>query len=613
MLKIRLLGRPEFFWNDERLSNLNTHHFEALIGGVLVQRDHRLPRTTFSTCLWPAHEEPMALRNLRQMLHRFRNVWPESEDWLDFERDELIWRARTDFWLDLAQLEVLLKKAPSVSRLEELLELWRGTLMERHTERWITPRRRALEQAVQNYLQIGLDYGQSHQDDRLCALCLQGLLRLNPDYEDGWRRLGTYQAKQGDLAQVRATWDEWRSRMSQPGRPGPDPAIDRDFRELVHSLVQSSSGVPFTEIPIGRENEWNTLETIWSGAHWGKAGWALLHGDMGVGKSLLADKFRARVSTSGVRTVRITCNEDLCLSPYSACRMLLQALPLHEIPAILLQPLSLLLPPGHPTVVQDRTAESFYSLFHLQSLHFAMQEVLRSLTPLLVIVDDAHWCDEESLAVFSGLLMGSDPLRLMVIFIQNTMAMTPLNATLQRQIASLKRRTPGWEVHLPPLKERQLLMVARLLVGERTPVESLQLVLHQSEGNPLLLQALLCERGELNGAPIRSAAHFRQCLWSYLNALPVAAQRLLTAASMLEGPLKPKALARLHEEEGAFVELLELLVTAGFLREHADQTFTFATQVREAIEEHLSTSRRRYLLRTPQQHALYSTLSAPES
>ncbi len=146
---------------------------------------------------------------------------------------------------------------------------------------------------------------------------------------------------------------------------------------------------------LGRDSELATLERLLDGARRGRSAHLVVHGDPGVGKTVLINEVAKRASDFRVLTIRPLESESEL--PFAGVADLMRPI-LHlidRIPEPQAEALSGAIALGPPTP-GDRFAVAAATLSMLASA--------AERRPLLAIVDDAHWLDAPSreAVVFSG-------------------------------------------------------------------------------------------------------------------------------------------------------------------------------------------------------------------
>ncbi|WP_280434061.1 helix-turn-helix transcriptional regulator [Nocardia carnea] len=235
--------------------------------------------------------------------------------------------------------------------------------------------------------------------------------------------------------------------ISRPSSPGPDTAATL----------------------YGRQQERGALAALMARAQAGNGGFAVVHGEPGIGKSALLDDV-ARAA-AGMRVLRVTCVEWESDLGYATLHHLLKpALELlHRLPepqaAALRAVFGLADGP-----IPDRFLVGLATLSLLSELAEG--------NPLLCIVDDAHWAADASINVLE--------------FVARRLDTEPIALVLAARAHEGRRLERAGAVDLPLagldcLSARQLLVEQ---VGTRLTPSQREVVLNATAGNPLAIREL---------------------------------------------------------------------------------------------------------------------------
>lgn len=168
-------------------------------------------------------------------------------------------------------------------------------------------------------------------------------------------------------------------------------------------------------------------------------------------------------------------------------------------------------------LVAEHDGSSSFEL--ARSLHAALHETLRD--PLLILVDDAEWLDEQSQEVLGYIVRRA-------------------GGSALRVVMALSEVSPGAALDgiptlpLAPLTISSMLRLGRELVGARASAVTLEITARMSEGNPLALVSILgaLTEAELDGRaplgmPLRPGRDLSEAIAPRLRALGSAAQQVL--------------------------------------------------------------------------------------
>ena len=299
-------------------------------------------------------------------------------------------------------------------------------------------------------------------------------------------------------------------------------------------LNPEMSGRASSPVLVGRDEQMAALDAAFASARQGGPSAVLLGGEAGVGKSRLVSEFSRTAAEAGARVLTGGCLElgtdGLPFAPFTAVlRDLVHEMGADAVAAMLpgrtTRGLARLLPElGEPDTGGD-PAEARARLF---------EEVLRALeyltrhSPVVLMIEDAHWADRSSrdlLTFLIGNQRAISGLLIVVTFrsdeLHRTHPLRPLLASLDR-IAWVER------IDLPRLTRHDTGELIAGILGRQPAGDLADALYHRSEGNPLFIEALLCCDGELYPELPES---LRDLLLDSVRRLPEDTQEVLRVAS----------------------------------------------------------------------------------
>jgi DNA-binding CsgD family transcriptional regulator len=256
-------------------------------------------------------------------------------------------------------------------------------------------------------------------------------------------------------------------------------------------------------ILVGRAEEVALLETALATVRQGRGQVVLVAGEAGIGKSRLVGELCQRAQASGFTVLNGYCFEDDLVFPYAPLVDALRAfLALQPASAIatrlgllaaelvkLLPELTLTIPTLQPTPALDPEAEK-RRLFEALLQFFSQLTQGQPPAPLLLILEDLHWCDETSLDFLRLLArrITSYPILLVVSYRRDES--TP---ALQQWVIQLERGRLAHEIHLRPLPEPAVETLLQAIFDLKRPVraEFLAVLYRLTEGNPFFVEEVL--------------------------------------------------------------------------------------------------------------------------
>jgi DNA-binding CsgD family transcriptional regulator len=333
------------------------------------------------------------------------------------------------------------------------------------------------------------------------------------------------------------------------------------------------------------------LEAAFVSVRQGGPSAVLLGGEAGVGKSRLVSDFSRTAASAGARVLTGGCLElgtdGLPFAPFTAVlRDLVHEMGADAVASMLpgrtTRGLARLLPElGEPDTGGD-PAEARARLF---------EEVLRALehltrhSPVVLVIEDAHWADRSSRDLMTFLIGNQRSLSGLLIVV--TFRSDELHRThpLRPLLASLDRIAWVERIELPRLTRQDTSELAVRILGREPDEELAEALYHRSEGNPLFVEALLCCDGELSHELPES---LRDLLLESVRRLPEDTQEVLRVASAGGGATGHALLAEVCGlDDAALTRAVRPAVIANVLHPRGDGYAFRHELIREAVHEDL--------------------------
>ncbi len=184
---------------------------------------------------------------------------------------------------------------------------------------------------------------------------------------------------------------------------------------------------PLSSIPVsgfvGRDREWSELSTAWRAVSEGQRRVILVGGEAGAGKTRLAFEFARWCATNGATVVLGVCDAELTLpcQPWvQILDQLVRAMPSGVLTDLSddLAEISVLVPQLERAMSAPRRARTDdpqterYRLFHSVTAFLAAVTAERAL---VVVIDDLHWADTQTLALLRHVAGSGELTNLLVI------------------------------------------------------------------------------------------------------------------------------------------------------------------------------------------------------
>ena len=259
-------------------------------------------------------------------------------------------------------------------------------------------------------------------------------------------------------------------------------------------------------VTIGRAHERDALSQLIDRTRSGRGQVALVSGEAGIGKSRLVAETKAKAASEDFLLLQGTCFQMDNSYPYAPLLDMLRTsvatIPLMENPDPIVLEFARLLPELQfsstdtlPAPLSDPEQEK-RRLFAALTRFF--KERARQ-QPVLLVIEDLHWCDDISLEFLLSLARSCVALPLLLLM---TYRNDEIQQGLQRFLAQLDRARLSQELQLAPLtfSDVDAMLEAMFDLPEGEQASLLDLIYPLTEGNPFFVEEVLTSlvpRGEL--------------------------------------------------------------------------------------------------------------------
>jgi DNA-binding SARP family transcriptional activator/tetratricopeptide (TPR) repeat protein len=449
MLRVSVLGGQQI--TDDRGDGVRVRSSRALalVAYLAVHPGVPHSRQQIAGLLWPESGDAQALTNLRRELHHLRQVLGEDGSLRVTARD-LCWVDTPGCHADVRAFDTGRLAALAAAEAAdddavarhgaEALACYRGDLLPGVYDDWATEARTRLERQCVELCDL-VSAARARSGDLTGAVAAaRRRIELQPLEETGYRVLIGLLADMGDRAAAVSAYHHCASvlerelgvlpddatraafhRLMSRARPGPGAAPDPPAAAGTARVAERAAGRPGQpRAPlIGRSAELQVLTGIWQAAAAGRRGVVLVAGGAGVGKTRLVTESAELARRQGAVVVSTQCFAApgrLALAPVADWLRH----PVVRAAAATLDPpwraeVARLLPdqgiPGHDPR-PDTIADAWQRHRFFEGLARALIAVDR---PLLLILDNVQWCDQETLDFITFCLgLAGDETRLLV-------------------------------------------------------------------------------------------------------------------------------------------------------------------------------------------------------
>lgn len=634
-LKIRLLGGFEVVAEDGTVLSLATRKAEALIALLAIRPGQVWSRDKICALLWPDVPAVQARHSLRNAVLKARKVLPSPV---------LKTRGRTLFLdplaieVDAAELATRLAEG-SASALRRASALYLGDLLEgllipeEPFEHWLRFEREELRsltvQGLSRLTELHTRAGELGAAREACAQ----LLKLDPLREEAHRSLMRLYSRQGQRSAALQQYQ--RLARTLRSELGTEP--ESETEQLLVELSQTPHGAAIQAPPptlrageemaatsdgpaanaaehygcampmIGREAELAALTETYERTQKRRSRVALVLGEAGIGKTRLIEHFAGEAAARGARVLRARCYESEQVLPLALWSNLIRASGVHEdasfraeLPEHVRGVLSQILPELFASAQEPPRARDVLSLF--QVLRWLLGWLGRA-GPLLLLLDDLHWCDELSLRALCFLSRPERDVR-PCLFVATAREDEISGATqFSRAMLELDRDRLLARVPLAPLSRAETTLLAQQLAAAHALAlpkpEWIERIWAISEGNPLVVvegaRALAAGAIAQDVALLPVPERVRALILGRVARASARARELLYIAAVVGQDLPLELLRRADLDEAEWVAAIEELVEARLLRAEEERVSFTHDRIRETLYSELLPARRRLL------------------
>ncbi|MFI0354706.1 ATP-binding protein [Actinomadura sp. 9N407] len=646
MANVRALGTFEA-WLDGEAADLGGPRQRSVLARLVVARGRMVTAERLVEDLWPGQAPPRASAGLQSFVSHLRRALepgrpPRTPAQVLVTAPPGYALRLPDDGVDVWRFETLVDRAagrleagdPAGARgcAEDALAEWRGPAYAEFADlpwavteaaRLDERRRTAVERRAEAMLRLGAAAE--------AVPVLEAHAEANPLREDAWRllALALYRsARQGDaLAALRRA----RRALAEELGVDPGPALRGLEADILAQAPGLTTGPGPTTAPgptrapefgprprlrlapaadetifVGRHDELERLVTAARNAAEGRCGLVLIGGDAGMGKTSLAERLAPTLPgwTAGWGRASETGGAPAAWPWAELLRGLAAAEP---PPADLAERLAPLLSDGATpqagtgsqggtgspggTGAQggtDVTTGRF-------RLHLAVGDYLAGLAgraPLLLVLDDLHWADEETLALLTVL---PRRLRDLPVLLVGTFRQTETPERLTDAFAALARHEP-LRIALAGLPAADVAALVRATCATEVGDDELAAIAERTGGNPFFTRetARLLDAEGPAAATRLVPAGVGDVLRHRIGRLPESAQTILRYAAVVGREADLGLLTDVSGgDEDAVIDAVEAGLATGLVTEPAAGRIRFAhALVRDTLYTGLSRARR---------------------
>jgi DNA-binding SARP family transcriptional activator len=340
----------------------------------------------------------------------------------------------------------------------------------------------------------------------------------------------------------------------------------------VDTATSVTGAAPDRTALVGREAEVEQLVTALDAVASGRVVWAVLAGEPGVGKTVLAQHVTDVAQGRGMRVAWGRCPEDGDAPPFWPIDELLRDL-------------------GGPTLeelgIGDRGLGEQARTFRLYEAVGSVLDAASATQPVVLVVDDLQWADAATVRLLSFLASRTTTRSLLVVA---TLRAGEDQQSVGSLLAALTRFAHVDRLQVSPLDRRALAQLARGIKGADLDDEAAERLWERTSGNPFYATELLrLPVGEWRGDVADVPPGVRDVVRRRLGRLGLEVVELLTvgAAIGLEFDLELLLEASDRPLDGLLTQL-DTAIEAGLLEGQAGRFHFTHALVRDTLTSDLT-------------------------
>jgi predicted ATPase len=507
VLGVQLLGGFNLIYDDTPITGINSARLQSLLAYLILHADIPQLRQHLAFVLWPDTTESQARNNLRQFIYQLRHALPNSDRFLMADTNIVCWKTDEGQVIDVQRFERTLKEADIAEKqgdsktlrqmLERACSYYQGDLLPGCYDDWVIPERELWQQHYYTACQKLTQVLEIQREYAAALQVAQHLLRIDPLDEGAYVSLIRLYGLNDDRAGARRIYQTAVETLQRELGVEPGDTLQAAYerlQQLPRAITRfdpdDSSGSELLKL-VGRQAEWQQLQTAWQGAESGGAHLVLITGEAGIGKSRLAEELFSWVTRQGFTTAYTRsygAEGRLSLAPITewlrsnALRPHLASLDriwLTEIARLLPELLS-----DYPDLARpDPITEYGRRQRFFEAL---ARGVLAAPRPLLLWIDDLQWCDQETLE-WLHFLLRFEPRNALLILGTARSEESPPDHPLSALARQLRAEDRIVSIELSPLDAAETAKLAFQVQGQTLDASVSVRLYRETEGNPLFV------------------------------------------------------------------------------------------------------------------------------
>lgn len=514
VLRIELFGGFSLTHDGEQLPPLASRHARLLFAWLALERGRPQPRPVLCDRLWPDVPESRARRRLSHALWQIQDAFGEGlrRPYLLTPGDHVQFDATAPYWLDVEEFEERLDEVDregvddptAIRHLRRCLELYQGDLLAGSYEGWVLREQDRLRQRQVTALVRLVDACRNRGNFDEALVVARRLTHQEPLREESHREVMKLCMLTGQPDLAIEQYERCRSVLDEELGTVPSAATDELYdRVLQRRDTDTTRRAPIDELAserlVARDDERIQLVDQLERTLLGHTGTVLLEGEAGVGKTQLLVHAAEDARWRGFTVLWGAAGEiDV---PYAALRDAITA----ELDPIRVAQLRAQLSPvwleeaGRllPGLAGPRAAPATAPMTGgdaAERMRQALVEVLVGLAaidPVVLVLEDVHLADAETMEVLRTLARHPEPGRLLVLLSYRDVDARE-DAAVWGRLREFDRDARPVRLRLEPLSPFETgALLREVLSASSLPAAFVESVHREAGGNPLYALELL--------------------------------------------------------------------------------------------------------------------------
>jgi DNA-binding SARP family transcriptional activator/tetratricopeptide (TPR) repeat protein len=422
MLHVTLLGEQAITDDETGSVRVRSSRTVALVAFLALHAESPQARQRIAGLFWPDSTDAQALTNLRRELHNLRHVVGDQPSLVVTSRD-LCWCDSEMTRVDVRTFDIERNAALAAAAAGDsegilahaacAIAQYRGELLPGMYDDWLLDARAELERQCVGLCDLLCETRAQRGDLTGAVDAARRRIQLQPLEEAGYRTLMLLQADLGDRAGAVSTYHHCASVLERELGIVPGPATRQALQRLMARVDPAGTEPPATGPAVGRSGfaaaqlvgrsaELGLLQELWRTAAAGRPSFALVYGGAGVGKTRLVAEVAGLARLQGAVVASAQCfgtSGRLALAPVAdwVRNPAVQSATATLDPAWRAE-VDRLVPSGG----RGQRGAGSRAMADAWQRHRFFEGLARALLavgrPMLLVLDNMQWCDQETLA-----------------------------------------------------------------------------------------------------------------------------------------------------------------------------------------------------------------------